>query len=719
MNVATTSLERNTKHEFMNFTLLLVSLALWVFIALGDILPGSLPNIIMFDAVIMIAICGICYYINSRSFNFSCFFFVFCIALIAIQIFVASSFAPVLYLIPASLIIAVILLPSRWIALSLVVDALFVLAFAPSDHALFLAALMGMNLGSVGLLRRYFVKELEISQGFQDYAAEQMREARESRARLVLMSKQLHEYQERLRVTNKKLEIAFEQAEESRQLKARFAANVSHELRTPINLIVGFSEVIIHAPELYDSPLPSTYRADIHAIYRNAKHLENLINDVLDISQLEARRLAIVKQKSNLRDCVRESANMVADLIEKKGLNFNIDIPDNLPELWFDPIRIRQILLNLLVNAARFTSEGAITIEAKTNEKQVVASVIDTGIGLNDADINHVFEEFYQVDGGNLLADKGSGLGLTLSRELIRLHGGEMTASSEGIPGKGSRFSFSLPTTSNLVSQMPTSNRLGETRSQERRILVVDADEAITNFFSRYLKAHEVVTCNSEDKALRIISDNEPDVLLLAQDHRYPRLMKEANRLDISLSVITLPMPSGRAAIRQRGISEYLVKPVSREMLQKVLARFGDTLHSVMIIDDNRDIVRLFSQSLRTFNAQYKVRAAYNGADGIALMDRDPPDLLILDVLMPGMDGFAVIETMRGIPKLRDIPIVLVSAKGASESITPNIQGDIKLMRAAGYSPIELVASVQALIDGIRQPVDLNLSAIRRAASPS
>ncbi len=698
------------REAFFNIALALASLALWVFIALGDLLPGSLPNIIMFDAVIMIAICGLCFFIKSRSFNFACTFFVFCIALIATQIYIASNYAPVLYLIPSSLIIAVILLPLPWIALSLAANTLFILAFAPSQHALFLLVLMTLQLAIVGVLKRYFVKELEISQGFQDYAAEQMRAARESRAKLVLITKQLQETQERLRVTNKKLEIAFEQAEESRQLKARFAANVSHELRTPINLIVGFSEVMILAPELYDQPLPSSYRADVHAVYRNAKHLQNLIDDVLDISQLEARHLAIVKQKASLGDCARESANMVADLIEKKGLDFQLDIPDDLPELWFDPVRIRQILLNLLVNATRFTSQGGITIAVQVEAGQVVTSVIDTGIGLSGADIKRVFEEFYQVEGGAPFLDKGSGLGLSLSRELIHLHGGEMSASSAGVAGEGSRFSFSLPTTSNLVSQMSIWDQPSKASSSEKRVLVVDDDEAITTFFTRYLKAHHVVACNSEAQALRNIAEFEPDLLLLARDHPYQRLQKRVDALDLALNVITLPMPSGRAAIRQRGVSDYLVKPVSREMLRKALARYGEAARSIMIIDDNRDIVRLFTQTLRSLDERYRVRAAYGGADGIAMMEREPPDLLMLDVLMPGMDGFAVIEAMRGAPKLRDIPVILVSAKGASESITPNIYGDITLARKGGYSPIELLGNVQALIDSIPQAAKLGLT---------
>ena len=708
-----TTHERGIRDEFLNITLLLLIFGLCCLVLAGDILPGSLPDIIMFDAVIMIAVCGLSYFIKTRSFNFACFFLLFCIALIAVQISIAISASAVLYLIPTSLVVAVILLTPPWIALTLLINALLLLAFAPPADLVFMLVLSVIHLTIVGLLRRYFVNQLKISQSFQNYAAEQMNEARESRAELVLMSKQLQEYQDRLRVINKKLEIAFEHAEESRQSKARFAANVSHELRTPINLIVGFSEVIILAPELYDQPLPPTYRADVHAIYRNAKHLQNMINDVLDISQLEARHLAIVKEKASLRQCVQEAANMVSDLIAKKGLDFKLEIPDALPDLWFDPVRIRQILLNLLVNAVRFTGQGGIIIEVVVEEKELITSVVDTGIGLSETDIKHVFEEFYQVGGDDALGEKGSGLGLTLSQELIRLHGGAMMASSAGVPGLGSRFSFSLPTTQHLVAQMPTSNQSSTTAETEKRILVVDPDEAVTGFFLRYLKSHKVAECNTEADAIRALGEFDPDVLLLAHNHKYSQLLDLSKRNHIALNIVTMPMPSGRAAIRQRGVHDYLVKPVSREMLNKVLSQFGDALGSIMIIDDNRDIVRLFTQTLRSLEKGYIVRAAYGGMEGITMMRENTPDLLMLDVLMPEMDGFEVISTMQGDATLREIPIILVSAKGASESITPSIYGDISFSRKGGYSPIELVTCVQALIDSIRQPVDLKLAKAR------
>ena len=710
---ATAIHESDIRNEFMNITLLLLSFGMWCLILAADILPGSLPDILMFDAVIMIAVCALSYFIKSRSFNFACFFLLFCIGLITAQIAIATETGAALYLIPASLIIAVVVLPLPWMLFALLIDGLLLLAFAPPADLPLMLTLAGSHLVLVGLLRRYFVNQLGISQGFQDYAAEQMKEARESRAELVLMSKQLQEYQQRLREINKKLEIAFDQAEESRQAKARFAANVSHELRTPINLIVGFSEVMILAPEVYAETLPASYRADIEAVYRNAKHLQNLINDVLDISQLEARHLAMVKEKGDLGDCIRETADMVADLIAKKNLSFALDFPPDLPELWFDPVRIRQILLNLLVNAVRFTSEGGITVSIAVDEDEVVTSVIDTGIGLKEDDMPHVFDEFFQVGEEDAHGERGSGLGLTLSRELIRLHGGVMRVSSAGIPGLGSRFSFSLPTTKQLVARMPGSSAISKAAPAEKRILIADPDEAVTAFFSRYLKAHDVSACHNDAEAMSALARSEPDVILLASAQPYPRLAEAICRDHAAVNVIRMPMPSGRAVIRQRGVHDYLVKPVSLETLRKALAQFGEGLRSIMIIDDNRDIVRLFKQTLRSIEPAYRVRSAYNGADGIAQMRHEPPDLLMLDVLMPGMDGFAVIDAMSDSPALADVPIILISAKGASESITPAIHGEITLQRRAGYTPLDLVACVQALVDSIRPPADLKLAQAR------
>ena len=713
MKPATVNYESDIRREFMNITLLLLSFGLWCLILAGDILPGGLPDIVMFDAVIMIIICGVCFVVKARSVSFACVVLLLCIAIVTTQIAAATGEGAVLYLLPASLIIAIILLPARWLLLALLMNVYFMIAFAAPDQLPLLLALAINNLVMVRLLRRYFIKQLSISQDFQDYAAEQMQEARESRAELVLMSKQLQEYQERLRVINQKLEIAFEQAEESRQAKARFAANVSHELRTPINLIVGFSEVMILAPELYDQPLPAAYQADVDAVYRNAKHLQNLINDVLDISQLEARQLAIVKEKGDLRHTVREAADMVADLIAKKGLAFALELPEVLPELWFDPVRIRQILLNLLVNAIRFTREGGITIAIAVEDGQVVTSVIDSGVGLSAGEIGRVFDEFYQAGGHDASGERGSGLGLTLSRELIRQHGGDMSASSAGVAGLGSAFSFSLPTTARLVAQMPGHVQPSQSAARAKRILVLDTDPAVTDFFTRYLHAHTVATCHNEDDALRALGEHEPDLLLLAEYESHQRLRARIAEHHAGLNVISLPPLSGREATRARGVHDYLVKPVSREMLRQALAPYNADLRSVMLIDDNHDILRLFERTLRSLNQHTVVRAADNGADGLTLMRRQKPDLLMLDVLMPGMDGFSVIEAMQADEALAAIPIILISAKGASESITPVIRGQIALQCEAGFTPIELVRAVQTLIDGIQPRTDLMLERAR------
>ena len=257
---------------------------------------------------------------------------------------------------------------------------------------------------------------------------------------------------------------------------------------------------------------------------------------------------------------------------------------------------------------------------------------------------------------------------------------------------------------------MPTSNQPSEREQGEKRVLVIDPDPAVTDFFTRYLKSHQVATCSGEREAMRTLPAFDPDVLIMAPGHDYRQLQEQIALEGASRNIITAPMPSGRAVVRQRGVTDYLVKPVSRDTLVKALSPFGERLQSIMIIDDNHDIVRLFTQTLRSLEQNYIVRSAYGGADGIAMMQENAPDLLLLDLLMPGMDGFAVIETMQASPALRDIPIILISAKGASESITPTIYGDISLKRADGYSPIELVTCVQALIDSIRQPLGRKLA---------
>ncbi len=267
-------------------------------------------------------------------------------------------------------------------------------------------------------------------------------EARQHRAELQRVLKTLDEAYVRLERANEALIFAREAAEKAYRFKAEFVANVSHELRTPLNLIVGFSEMMATAPESYGGvPLPREYRGDVMAIYRSARHLSDLINDVLDLSRIEAGRLPLAKEPTDLAEVVREATEMVRGLAEARGLRLELELPEALPLLRFDRTRIRQVLLNLLTNATRFTNRGWIRVRARLDPREVLITVEDSGRGIPPDRLAKAFEAFSQLDEEHI--QEGSGLGLAVSKKFIELHGGRMWIESE--LGRGTTVGFSLP----------------------------------------------------------------------------------------------------------------------------------------------------------------------------------------------------------------------------------------------------------------------------------
>ncbi|MGH7861292.1 MAG: sensor histidine kinase, partial [Candidatus Dormibacteraceae bacterium] len=235
---------------------------------------------------------------------------------------------------------------------------------------------------------------------------------------------------EQIRQTSAQLERARQAAEEARRLKSEFAASVSHELRTPLNLIIGLSELMVVAPPSSAVDLPEVYRADVEAIYRNACHISNLIDDVLDLSQIEARHMGLLKEWTSLDEIVTQATATVMTLFDNTGLELEVVIPADLPPLFVDPVRIRQILINLLNNAVRFTEEGGVAIGARVDGNQVVIEVRDTGTGIPPQDLPGVFLEFWR-SGEPRRGRRGSGLGLAVSKRFAELHGGNMWVTSE------------------------------------------------------------------------------------------------------------------------------------------------------------------------------------------------------------------------------------------------------------------------------------------------
>ena len=232
-------------------------------------------------------------------------------------------------------------------------------------------------------------------------------------------------------------------AEEARQAKTQFVANVSHELRTPLNMIIGFAEIISQTPHIYGDRLPAALMSDIGAIERNAQHLAKLINDVLDLSQVEAGRMALSKDWTAKRDVIDAAIGLTRSLYDLKGLRLDVELPDDLPRVFCDSVRIQQVIVNLLSNAGRFTEAGGVTVRCQKAGDEVIISITDTGPGITPEDQNRLFQPFQQVDGSSRRKYGGRGLGLSISKQFVEMHGGVIDMVSA--LGKGTTFNIHLP----------------------------------------------------------------------------------------------------------------------------------------------------------------------------------------------------------------------------------------------------------------------------------
>jgi len=274
-------------------------------------------------------------------------------------------------------------------------------------------------------------------------AQQHMEEAQRHRARLAVLVKDLDRAYYQLERANASLVVARKVAEEAERFKAEFVTNVSHELRTPLNLIIGFSEVIMTSPESYGVDLPGPYRSDLNAIYRSAQHLLALVDDVLDLARMEAGKIALVRDEVDLTALVTEAADSMRDYIAAKGLELHVRVATDLPRLWIDRLRIRQVLLNLLVNAARFTERGWIGVEVSRQDDEVMLRIQDTGRGIPDQDLPKIFEEFRSTEQPVSAWHSGTGLGLPISKKFVELHHGRMGV--ESVAGQGATFWLTLP----------------------------------------------------------------------------------------------------------------------------------------------------------------------------------------------------------------------------------------------------------------------------------
>ncbi len=523
--------------------------------------------------------------------------------------------------------------------------------------------------------------------------------ARAQRGELRQALKALDEATYRLERTNHMLALAREQAEEARRLKQQFVQTISHELRTPLNLIVGFTELMTDSPEYYGGPLPGPYLRDLNIVYRNARHLQNMINDVLDLARVDAAQMTLSLEAVAPAELVQEAVGTARSLVEAKGLALHTHIEPGLPTLQLDPTRIRQVLFNLLNNAARFTDQGSVTIRARRQGEEVIFSVTDTGVGIAPEDRARIFEEFRQADGSTRRPQGGVGLGLAISQRFVSLHGGRIWVESE--VGQGSTFHFSLPIgPAGPATPRPTAPPTG--RAAEPIMLAVTRSQPAATLLQRYVRGLRTLVVPDLEQARRVANQLMPQLAVVDQsclDHQAGGAERLAQSWGLpSLPLVVCPLPA-REAPHQPEVDGYLIKPVSRQSVWDVLHRFGERVDRVLVVDDDPDFVLLMSRILEDNPVRrYQAICAYNGQEALSLPALHQPDLVFLDLGLPDMDGRQVIDRLRQRPGWQAIPVVVVSGQDeiGNEQALP---GAITIARAGGMTPSEVVRWVQAVAD--------------------
>jgi signal transduction histidine kinase/CheY-like chemotaxis protein len=548
-------------------------------------------------------------------------------------------------------------------------------------------------------------------------AREELEEIRDQRVGLLQVQEDFVQANNELARLTERLGAMTQVAEEARRIKEDFVARVSHELRTPLNMIIGFSEMIMKSPQLYGDSLPSALLVDVDAILRNSQHLSRLVDDILDLSQVEAGRMALTKEWIAVAEVVDEAVSVVKGLFNSKGLYLQQEIPDNIPPVFCDSTRIRQVVINLLSNAARFTEHGGVIVRAEVKESALVISVTDTGPGISPVEQKRIFEPFHQVDTGLRRHKGGTGLGLTISRQFVEMHGGRMWMESR--VGVGTSFFFSLPLSAAIpeLEEKPSRWFSPYFEYEQRthlanlpapvarpRYVVVENEDNLQRLLTRYADNVEVVGVKRIEEAVTEACRSPAKAVILNQtvDLQDGELQEQLLGLPFGTPVISCWLPGREEAARQLGVIDYMVKPVVRQDVLSVLKKVPGA-QKVLLVDDEPEILRLFVRMLSSSERPLTLLQAMDGHRALQLMRARKPDLVLLDLVMPQMDGFQVLKEKSQDPTIRDIPVVAVSSLNPQGE--SNVSRVFSVTRGNGLSASELLNCVQA-ITGILVPED-------------
>jgi len=518
---------------------------------------------------------------------------------------------------------------------------------------------------------------------------------------------------------------AKEASEMANKTKSLFLANMSHELRTPLNAIVGYSEML--QEEAADQKLDS-FVADLEKINASGRQLLGLINDILDLSKIEAGKMELYLEDFDLDSLIDEVAATIAPMVEKNSNQLHIERAGNLAGMHADQTKVRQALFNLLSNAAKFTHHGSITLTAKRERMDdadwIVFCIADTGIGLTPEKIVKLFQDFTQADASTTRKFGGTGLGLALTRRFCQMMGGDVTVSS--VPGAGSTFTIKLPAFVHETKLEPSFNGVvaeaevvsGLDRSTDpipepgTCVLVIDDDPTQRDLMRRYLskEGYCVRSADNGEQGLRLARELLPiaitlDVMMPDMDGWAVLKELKADMTLRDVPVIMLTMVDDTDRGFRLGAADYVTKPVNRRRLSKILKRYScSTPECPILVVDDDDMVRATMRKMLEKEG-CRVTEAENGEIALASMKLDRPSLIFLDLMMPVMNGFDFVERMRHHSEWVNIPIVVVTAAELSGADRRRLNGFVEtILTKEGSSKQDLLRQVMKALDDNNVP---------------
>ena len=563
------------------------------------------------------------------------------------------------------------------------------------------------------------------------------RELEQQNRTLSEQSTALQRQQRELDEKNKDLERAS-------KLKSEFLANMSHELRTPMNSIIGYTDLVLNRAS---ETLDPRHKKNLDKVLGNAQHLLSLINGILDLSKIEAGKMEVYVEEFELPPLLESTATMAEVLLKQKPVKLVQKIDPALPRIRTDKTKLRQIVLNLLSNACKFTEQGEVVLIAEPIDgrrkgdpnRLLKIEVKDSGIGIAEKDIPIIFEEFRQVDGSSTRKYGGTGLGLAIVKKMVQLMGGEITVSST--LGEGSTFTIVLPlgegaglaagTIALAAPTATTDQKLEAVRDRERGVLraesatikiddddgkkvvlVVD-DEPDSVILVRENLAgqpYRVVSAFTAEEGLKMAVKLKPFCILLdimMPDRDGWDLIRDlkANTDTVGIPVVILSIVDNKPLGFSLGVTDYLLKPVEREQLLTTLSRVSiRPVRDVLVVDDDEGVREILEDMLKKDG--YGVALAKNGIEAIAALGRKTPDLVILDLMMPEMDGFEVVRHMRSNPAWAEIPVLICTAKELTGAERADLQRSVSKIVEKGQLQADiLLGELTGALRNIEQQV--------------